>query len=155
MSRARHVTPGRTAERLENIRKLVTALLTRQLMREDIADLLQVGPSGVRKYVADLGDRIAVARYVDSTATFIGFPVYCLAITGGEARAYLLGLSAQAPSRRKGRISELTLAERDPARHVHIMRDDAHFAVRVTRAIPAPDPLIAALFGTRPMEVHA
>jgi hypothetical protein len=153
MTRAHHVTHGRTTERLEKIRKLVTALLTRQLMREDIAEILQMGPSGVRKYVADLRGVIGIARYVDGTATFLGYPVYCLAIAGCEAQDYLAKLSVQAPtSGRKGRVSELAIAERDPKRHIHIMRDDEYYQVRVSRSIPAPDPLVAALFGTSRME---
>jgi hypothetical protein len=148
MTRAHHVTHGRTAERLDNIRKLITALQVRQLMREEIAELLQMGPSGVRKYLADLRGVIEVARYVDGTATQLGQPVYCLAITGGSARDYLASLSAQAPtSGRKGRISELTIAERDPNRHIHVMRYDAHFAVRVSRAIPAHPPMMLHLYG--------
>jgi predicted transcriptional regulator len=157
MTRAHHVTHGRTAERIERIRRLIIELQDRDMRREDIADLLAMGPSGVRKYIADLRESgvMEIARYADGTATFLGYAEYRLALGADETRDYLANLAAAPTSGRKGRISELAIAERDPRRHIHIMRDDEYYQVRVSRSIPAPDPLLVALFGASRMETRA
>jgi predicted transcriptional regulator len=148
MTRARHVTPGRTAERMEKIRKLVTALQEGQLPHDQVGPMLELGPSGVRKYLMDLRGKVQLT--VDR-----GERVLRLAMTSDAARAYLDSLTPKAPtSGRKGRVSELALAERDPRRHIHIMQDDEYYQVRVSRSIPAPDPLVVALFGAGRMEAR-
>lgn len=154
MIRARHVTHGQTAARVERLRRLIVTLQVRQLMRDEIGQILQVGPSGVRKYVKDLGDKIAIARYVDGTATYRGDPVYCLTMTQGQTQAYLASLAA-APTARPAAASKsaFSLASQDPSRHIHIMEDDAHFAVRLNRSPATRDPLVAAFFGARGAEV--
>ncbi len=158
MTRAHHVTHGQTIQRMERLRTLVTALLAGDLVRGELADILQVGPSGVRKYVNDLcaAGVIELARYVDGTATFLGHPVYTLAITAEEAKEYLATLSADAPVR-VGRPSKsaLSIAVRDPGRHIHIMQDDAPFSIRVSGAPVARDWLVAAFFGAGQHEVRA
>lgn len=157
MSAVRRVTHRQTALRTERLLLLVAALQTRQLMREDIGEILQVSPSGVRKYIKDLGAAIEVDHYVDGTAKFIGFPVYRLAMTQEEARAYLASLAA-APAARPVRASAsaLSVASQDPTRRFHILADDAHYAVRVNRSPVARDPLVAAFFGPRGgMELRA
>lgn len=60
MTRACHVTPGRTAERVEKIRRLLTALQAGQPEHDEVGAVLGMGPSGVRKYLFDL--RTLVAR---------------------------------------------------------------------------------------------
>jgi hypothetical protein len=148
MTRAHHVTHGRTAERIEKIRKLITALLDGQISHDQLGNLLEIGPSGVRKYLADLRGRVQLT--IDG-----GEKVLRLAIDADAARTYLASLAPQAPAPgRKGRISELAIAERDPKRHIHIMRDDEYYQVRVSRSIPAPDPLVVALFASRRLEAH-
>lgn len=154
MTRAHHVTHGRTVERLDKIRKLIAALQLRQLMREDIAELLQMGPSGVRKYIADLKGVIEIARHVDPTSRSVGEPVYRLAITADAATAYLASLATQAIARPvKEPKSELAVP--GPGRHFHILADDTHYAIRVSRAIPTHDPLHALFFRTSAAEVRA
>ena len=148
MTRASYVTPGQTAARLDNIRRLVTALLTRSMRRDEISDLLQMGPSGVRKYLVDLGDRISIVRTADG-------PVYFIAMTPEQAQAFLVQL-AQAPvSRPVGRPRLLAdSAMVSPGRRIHLMKDDAHYAVRLHSAPAARDPLVAAFFGARGAEVR-
>ncbi|MEH6434321.1 ArsR family transcriptional regulator [Massilia sp. DD77] len=155
MIRARHVTHGQTAARVERLRLLITTLQVRQLMRDEIGEILQVGPSGVRKYLKDLGSMIAIARYVDGTPTYRGDPVYCLAMTSEQIHAYLANLDA-APAARPGSqsMSALSRAALDPSRHFHIMKDDTHYAIRLSRAPIVRDPLVAALFGPRSVEVR-
>lgn len=148
MTRAHHVTHGRTAERIEKIHKLITALLGGQIPHDQVGPLLELGPSGVRKYLADLRGKVQLT--VDR-----GERVLRLAMTSDAAQAYVDSLAPKAPtSGRKGRVSELALAERDPKRHIHIMRDDEYYQVRVSRSIPAPDPLLVALFAGRRMETR-
>lgn len=151
------ITHRKTAQRTERLLALVAALQTSHMMREDIGELLQVGPSGVRKYIKDLGAAIEVDRYVDGTGKFIGFPVYRLAMTPEQAQAYLTGLAAAPEARRtRASASALSIAAKDPSRHFHILADDTHYAVRVSRSPVARDPLVAALFGPRGgMEMRA
>jgi len=145
-----------TAMRTERLLALIAAFQTRHLMREDIGEILKVGPSGVRKYIKDLGAAIEIERYVDGTAKFIGFPVFRLAMTAEEAQAYVAGLSA-APTALPVRASAsaLSMAAKDPSRHFHILADDTHYAVRLSRTPAMRDPLVAAFFGAGRMEARA
>ncbi|QJD98623.1 ArsR family transcriptional regulator [Massilia forsythiae] len=157
MTRAAHVTHGNTAARLEKIRKLVTALQAGEMMREDIASLLKVGPSGVRGYINDLRGAgvMGIARYVDGTAYALGRAVYCILMDAEQAAAYLAGLAALPVARAGGGRSGLEVAARDPSRHFHILRDDEPYSVRVSRKPTARDPLVAALFGAGPAAMGA
>lgn len=143
MTRTRHVTHSRTTARLEKIRKLIAALQLGQLMREDIANLLQLSPSGVRKYIADLREAgvMEIARFVDGTATFLGYPEYRLTPDFSRVQDYLAALDAAPVCARKEKTSELVQAQRNPSRHFHILADDEHYAIRVSRAPAAPDPM--------------
>lgn len=155
MTRASYVTPGQTAARLERMRILVSTLMVRALRRDEIADMLELSPSGVRKYVAELGSRITIARFEDQTPTSRGTPVYCLAISIELAQAYLLQLGGMPRARAaKGQKTAMTSAANDPSRHIHILADDAHYAVRLHTAPASRDPLVAAFFGQRGAEVQ-
>jgi len=143
MTRASYVLPGQTAARIANIRRLVAALAVNSMTRAEIGNLLQMGPSGVRKYIADLGARVSIVRAE-------GGPVYFLAMTPEQMQSYLAQLAAAPVSRpvgipRRARGSASIGADR----HIHVMQDDEHFSVRLHTAPPARDPLVAALFGAR------
>jgi len=154
MTRARNVTHRKTAARVEKLRILVNALLAGGIERDAIGELLQVGPSGVRKYLAELGTR--VGRRVDATDTLNIVTVYCLTITASEAQDYLDGLASNACARAVVEPkSSLLIAARDPSRHFHIMRDDTHYAIRPNRTPPMRDPMVAAFFGAGRHEVRA
>jgi hypothetical protein len=156
MTRAHHVTHRKTTLRVERMRNLVKAMIAGDMTREEIGELLQVGPSGVRKYLADLIDIVGIARYVDGTATFVGFPVYGLVINAKEAQSYMDSLVADAPPRATPEPrSVCALAARDPSRHFHILADDTHYPVRVSRAPVQRDVLVAAFFGAGRHEVRA
>jgi hypothetical protein len=149
MSRGRFVTPSRTAERVERVRKLITALRSGPLTRDEIGGLLSIGPSGVRKYMTDLNG------VVESFGEF-GHPMCRLSRDSEKVDAYLAKLDEQAISRpAKPRKCELTIAAQDPARHFHIMEDDVEFKVRVPKGIPAHHPLMAAFFNLAPSGVWA
>jgi hypothetical protein len=151
-----HVTHGKTMERIERIRSLITAMQACELMREEIAGTLQLGPSGVRKYIADLraDGVIELARYADGTATFLGHPVYRLAMDSDGAAKYLAALAAGAIVRKVSKPAA-AVAMVGPGRHFHILADDTHYAIRVNRSPVSRDPLVAALFGASRMEAHA
>jgi hypothetical protein len=150
MTRARHVTPSATAERLERVRTLITALLVSDLSRDQIGSLLKVGPSGVRKYLADLGAKVKIIGA-------LGAQVCRLAISVDEARAYLavLAIQAQARPAPKPRATMLDLAARDQSRHIHIMLDDEDFKPRMFRGLPAHEPMMAHFFNLVPAQVWA
>jgi hypothetical protein len=149
MSRGRFVTPSRTAERVERVRKLITALQVSELSRDEIGGLLTLGPSGVRKYMVDLNG--IVESFGEA-----GQLMCRLTRDTAKVDAYLAKLDEQAASRPvKPRKCELTIAAQDPARHFHIMEDDVEFKVRVSKAIPAHHPLMAAFFNLVPSGVWA
>jgi hypothetical protein len=145
MSRSRHVTPARTAERNERTRLLIVTLQERNLRRDEIGSLLKIGPSGVRKYLADLCQMIELVRDSDE-------PVCRLRADEEKARAFLASLEAQPVSRpMKNRPpTPLELAARDPSRHIHVMRDDEEFKVRIHRGIPSHEPVMAHFFNLVP-----
>lgn len=144
--RVKHVTPGRTAERIAKIRKLLAALLCRPQSRDEVGNLLQVSPSGVRKYLADLRGKV---EQVD----IAGRACVRLAMSIDEARAYLASLIV--PPRPPRTRTALSVAKRDPSRHFHIMEDDEYHQVRVLRKIPQHDPLTVRFFNLAPAGVWA
>lgn len=147
MTRASYVTPGQTAARIENLRRLVAELLVRSMRRDEVGDLLEMGPSGVRKYIKDLGDRVTTVRTPDG-------PVYFIAMAPAQAQAYLTQLAAVPVSRATGRPKPIAERALDPSRRIHIMKDDSHYSVRLHSAPAARDPLVAAFFGQRAAEVR-
>lgn len=148
MTRASYVTPGQTAARIDNMRRLVSALLVGPMSRTAIGNLLEMGPSGVRKYLADLGERVTSVRGDEGLLCY-------LAITPEQAQAYLAQLAAAPVSRPTGvpkRVSDV--ATIGAGRHIHVMQDDSHFAVRLHSAPATRDPLVAAFFGSRRAEAR-
>jgi len=142
MTRARHVTPCHTAGRIERICALVVAFQKRGAMtRAEIGDVLKMGPSGVRKYLVDLGEKVTFG-------TVGGAQMCRLTLSAEEAAAYVAQLAREAAGRpRPVRASDFDIAKRDPARHFHILDDDEHYPIRMHRDQIGRDPLVAALFG--------
>lgn len=149
MTRARYVTPGQTAARIEKIRRLVAALLVGPLSRDAIGNLLEMGPSGVRKYLTDLGSRVTAARGADGLLCY-------LAITSEQAQVYLSQLDSVPVARPTGIPKRAKdIASLGAGRLIHIMQDDVHYSVRLHSAPVGRDPLVAALFGACAPEVRA
>jgi hypothetical protein len=149
MTRARHVTPCHTAGRIERICSLVLAFQARGAMtRAEIGDVLKMGPSGVRKYLVDLGEKVSFG--------YVGGTQLCrLTLSTEEAPAYVAQLTREAAARpRTVNASDFDKAMRDPARHFHILADDEHYAIRLRRTPVMRDPLIAAFFGPHGMSVE-
>jgi hypothetical protein len=142
MSRAHHVTHSYTAARAENIRKLITALMAGQMARDEIGAMLQVGPSGVRKYLADLKGKVD-KLYIE------GEQVCRLAIGPDEARAYLGSLDVLVPARPVS-VASSEVSRPGLGRRFHILADDTHYAIRVSRAPASRDWSVTALFGAGP-----
>jgi len=150
MTRARYVTPSRTAERNERTRQLILALQERNLRRDEIGSLLKIGPSGVRKYLADLCQLVELVRDADEQ-------VFRLTADADKARAFLASLEALPVARpvKNRPPTPMELAARDPARHIHIMHDDEEFKVRIQRGLPAHEPMMAHFFNLAPAGVCA
>lgn len=133
-----------TQRRIDNLRKLVAELSARDMLADEVASLLKFSPSGARKYIHDLREAgvIDLARYIDATATYPGRPVFQISPDSERVAQFLASLdqpSKRMPAKDASR-SKLDIASRSADRHFHIMRDDAHYPVRVSRAAVAPDP---------------
>jgi len=144
---------GRTTARLASLRKLVEALAVREMTRSEIAKLLGIGESAARTYIADLREHLTIL-HCEALITWPLSPgVYRLTASPEAITAYLESMDAA--TARPARASSMEIAARDPRRHFHILGDDEHYAVRVSRAAPARDPMVAALFGPAPVAMGA
>jgi len=138
-----------TAARIEKLRKLIEILQAGQRRASDVCDMLKVGPTCVRRYVADLGGLVKLVRAGEES-------VYCLVAAAEKVQAFLAGLVAKAAPRPVPPLhTPASIAARDPHRHFHILDDDEHYAVRVSRAPAKRDPYVAALFGPAPAQMGA
>jgi hypothetical protein len=146
MTRAHHVTHSYTAARIERMRSLITALQVKPLTRDEIGAVLEVGPSGVRKYLVDLRGKYEID-------TIAGEGVIRLTIGAAEVLAFLGELSAAALARSAAKAPAAPVI--DPTRHIHIMLDDAPFKIRPQRGIPEHHPMMAALYGMVRTEIRA
>lgn len=149
MSRSRYVTPSRTAERIERVRLLITTLQAGPITRDDVGVLLSLGPSGVRKYMADL------EGIVESFGEF--GRLKCRLVSDKDKVAHFLTTQNEIAASRpvKPRKCALTVAAQDPSRHFHIMQDDVEFAIRPISKIPAHTPLMVHFFNLVPAQVWA
>lgn len=157
MTRARHVTHRQTIQRIERLRAVVTALLAGDLPGPELAEVLGLSPAGSRKYVRELSGAgiIALAVPLDGAVSVVR-RVFTLAVTQEQARAYLADLTVTAPIRAaKPSKSAMSVAMRDSTRHVHLMKHDVQFSIRLNRTPPMRDPLVAAFFGAGVHEVRA
>lgn len=130
----------RTTQRIDNMKRLVEELSRRLMTPTDIGQFLEFSPSGVRKYLADLREACIVeAQTTDFQTDQLN---YGLIEDKTMVDAYLASLDTiriGAPSRRMK--SNVDLALRDKSRSFHLLRDDAYYSVRVSKAQVAPDPL--------------
>jgi len=146
MTRAHHVTHSYTAARIERMRSLITALQVKPLTRDEIGAMLEMGPSGVRKYLVDLRGKYEVE-------SIAGEEVVRLTIGAAEVLAFLADLSAVALARSAVKAPAAPVI--DPARRIHIMLDDGPFKVRPHRGTPAHEPMMAHFYGMSSAEVRA
>ncbi|TQK10215.1 ArsR family transcriptional regulator [Herbaspirillum sp. SJZ107] len=150
-----HFTPNsHTVARLASLRKLVNALTVREMTRAEIAKLLGIGESAARTYIADLREHLTIL-HCEAAVTWPLKPGVYRLTADPEAIAACLKSLGGVTAVRPVRASSMEIAARDPRRHFHILGDDEHYAVRVSRAAPARDPMVAALFGAGPASVGA
>lgn len=130
---ARSPTLGRIAA----MRRLTKLLGKGEMRRDDIAHRMKISQSGCRKYLADLADgAIVVLSRREPTVKFghVGQPVYKLITTAEKIEQFLKDAVTVVPE------DEPRQVKTTPGRHFHIMADDTHYAIRVSRAAVAPDP---------------
>lgn len=127
------------AERVTNMKNLVTVLMTREMSAGDVTRFLGMARSGARGYTNEL-----VALHVASVRIggAMGRTPYFRIPDRERAIAYLARLDN--PDARKsvaGAPTNYARAILDPSRHIHVTQDDEPTAPRVARLkIAAPDP---------------
>lgn len=139
-----------TKQRTLNMKRLIQELGKRDLMMADICDVLEpLSLAGARKYARGLRDAgvIEISTYLGENARLVGKSV-CQLTDDKEAAAKFL---AECELSKAGRRTDAVILKRSrmeaSGRHFHIMGDDAHFAVKVSRAPIVRDALVQALFG--------
>lgn len=137
-----------TEQRTANLKSLIAELATREMQIDDICEHLKMSPSGGRKYIADLraAGVMVLARHVDATATYAGKACYGLASDPLLVSEFLRQIEQHKYQPRIPAPPARALPA-VPGRHVHIMADDTHYAIRINRHPAMRDPLVAALFG--------
>lgn len=129
-----------SAERVANMKNLVTILMTREMSAGDVTRFLGMARSGARGYTNEL-----VALHVATVriAGAMGRTPYFRIPDRERAIAYLARLDN--PDARKnvaGAPTNYARAILDPSRHIHVTEDDEPTAPRVARLkIAEPDPL--------------
>lgn len=137
-----------TEQRTANLKSLVAELAIREMQVDDICTHLKMSPSGARKYIADLraAGVMVLARHADATATYAGKAAYRLVSDPLLVSEFLAQIEQHKHQPRipapPARVLPVV-----PGRHLHIMADDTHYAVRINRQPAIRDPLVAALFG--------
>lgn len=137
-----------TRRRLDAMRGLVGEFGVRQMDAADICDFLQFSPSGARKYIRDLREArvIEIARYIDGTEKYLGRPLYKLTADQVILAAFMAQLNSELPAAPRSHAPKQP-KELGAGCRLHIMVDDKHYPVRVSRAPAVRDSLVTALFG--------
>lgn len=132
-------------ERRANIRRIIDALRIEPMMRHQLRALLAMSPSGARKYIKSLkvAGIMEISRYVGGNNYYLGEPEYVLSEDADLVARFLVDLDTAPTSSRAGTKvkQDLDATHRAAGRHFHILSDDEHYPVRVSKAPPAPDPL--------------
>ncbi|MFZ3286582.1 MAG: ArsR family transcriptional regulator [Telluria sp.] len=130
-------------ERANNIRRLIAEITAREMSRDEIHTFLGFSPSGCRKYINPLHDAgvIEIARRLGASKRSLGQPVYCISSDAKRVTRFLAGLATNEPPPPRGARTQLEIAQRDPTRHFHLLRDDIGYQVRVSRNHVKRDPL--------------
>lgn len=145
-------------ERRANIRRIIDALGIEPMMRDQVRALLAMSPSGARKYIKTLNVAgvMEINRYVGGTNYYLGEPEYVLSEDADLVARFLVELDTT-PSRSypgSKHKQHLDAAHHATGRHFHIMSDDEHYPVRVSKEPPAADPLaLPAPFFAPPRQI--
>lgn len=131
--------PNIRTERVANMKRLVAALIEREMSSAECAQLLGLSTSGTRGYTYPLTTH-GVAESYTGGATCVGkyFRIY----DEERAAAYLRQLDdPKASNNMAGAPSNYQRAIKDPTRHIHVVADDEPTYPRVRNITPAkPDP---------------
>lgn len=138
-----------TARRVESMKRLVAEMAVRDMTLADVGYWIDMSPSGARKYIYDLvgAGLVTQAGLVNPTRYSLGKPSYRLTDDAGAVASFLAEIEMPDGSpiaRPSPKQAGVKLAA---GRHVHIMGDDVHYAVRLSKSVPVRDSLVAALFG--------
>ncbi len=141
-----------TKRRYDNMVILLDALRNADMTAEEFSTLLSFSPSGTRKYIRDLREAgaIELARYINGTATYLGQAVYCISPDEERVIKFLDDLRQPETKPAAPRPTTRKQQELGEGRSIHIMSDDTHYAVRVSRVIPIRSELDVYLFGEGP-----
>jgi hypothetical protein len=128
----------RSAARIASLHMLIAELRQRTMTRGDIQGLLNMTQSGVRGYINDVLPVLEVTRARPNEQF-----TYRLTDDAEQVARFLANLGEVTEYRKAQNVtrSPKKIAERDPARHVHLLADDAPFKVRLHRGPVMRDPM--------------
>jgi hypothetical protein len=144
---------ARSLIRHSNLKKLVFSLRDNPMQRDEIAGIFKFSPSGARNYIKDLrlAGLITIIGYPDERGPHRGLPLWGIVLDAAHVEKWLSRLDAgECAGVHKQRPKNLMIAMKDKTRHFHILSDDAHFNVKVSRSKGKPDPIAQHLFGRAP-----
>ena len=140
-----------TERRVGLMRALIAEFGARDMATDEVCAFLGFSPSGTRKYLQDLRAAflVEVAHHVERHNSHVPMPIYRLTADKDRVTHFLQLLAA--PGHKKsmaGRPSNLSLAQRAPGRHLHILEDDQVLPLRLHKDGPIiHEPVLAAFFG--------
>jgi hypothetical protein len=139
----------RSASRDTNLRRLVAELQIQPLCRDDITTLFDCSATNARNYINAMGSLVKCIKNRRNLQ-------HVYEITGNQKRidAFLAKLQQPVePKAPKPPKPEAPVLAPDPARHIHLLADDAPFRVRVFRTMPVHAELHRVFWAGRVAEV--
>lgn len=131
-------------ERHAKFVKLIDMLLPLTFSVHEVAAMTNTSASGARKYIRVLIGA-GIVRTIEQTNAQHPGPLLH-EVCGDEAAiaqflaSLAVGYSPLSSYKTKAPVTSTT-------RHIHLMQDDAPYYAKTVKKIPAPDPILAALFG--------
>jgi predicted transcriptional regulator len=143
-----------TQQRDENMRKLVDALIQKEMTRKDIQVLLSYSSSGVQKYLVELIQLGIVGESGIKIAENGVTPIRLFSVVAAKEKVEIFiaslekGSGAVSPQRVGPSAKERRLSM--PGRTFHILNDDEFYSVKIPNYKVARDWGITAIFGSGP-----
>lgn len=138
-----------TARRVEQMKALLAELAKTDMTLIDMSATIGCSPSGTRKYMLELmrAKLLVVHAIIEPNRFSHGKPLYRLVGDAAQVAAFVAGIELP-PGSAVARPSPKQAARQlEPGRHLHIMGDDVHYAVRLNRSEVIRDWAVAAIFG--------
>jgi hypothetical protein len=145
-------TTVNTLQKANRMRRLVAEFRTRDLSTDGVCKFLELTASGARSYIYPLRDANVIALHHWERRSEKSAPMATYRITGDELviAEYLTTLQQPGPPKPpKPPTVPRNFKSARPVYQMHILADDEPHRARRIIKIPAPDPLLAALFGRR------